>query len=157
MNSKAFVCMALGLAGCVTPAVKTDFRNSAVVARPEAQVWADLIGYFTSHQIQIRTIERDSGVIYAERALFDPVFASCDHDPTLTEISGTVTMNVFVRPLSPNQTQVTVNADFHQIGTLGRTDYNLDCFSTGVLEAQILRAVGATVTVTPSPASEQGR
>jgi len=136
----------------VVKATQTQFDNSVIVGKSEDQVWSDLIGFFTSRNIQIQTIERDSGVIYAERASFDDTLASCDMNSMLAPGTSLATLNVFVRPLSPTQTQVTVNTDFRKTGRYGANEIPLNCYSTGLLEADILRAAGGQVVFTPAPA-----
>jgi hypothetical protein len=145
-----FACAAL--AGCVTPGTQAQFQNSATIAKSEEQVWANLIGYFTSNNIQIKTIERDSGVIYAERTSFgvrlDPALASCDKNALLVVTDSSASMNVFVQGLNASQTRVTVNMTFQEVGAYGAQTYPIACYSTGILEAAVLSAAGAMVTMT---------
>ena len=148
--------MALLLLGCATPGVQTDFRNSVVTNRSEDQVWSDLVQYFTTRNIQIKTIERDSGVVYAEQARFDPNMASCDKDPLVYPQESLVALNVFVRKISEVQTQVTVTGDFRQIGYFQGQPIHLRCYSTGALEASILNSVSggqapAQIGAAPAP------
>jgi hypothetical protein len=142
------------LVGCVTPGTQAQFQNSAVIGESEAQVWANLIGYFTSNNIPIKTIERDSGVIYAERSSFggriEPTLASCDQNAMLVVTNGSAAMNVFVQALSASQTRVTVNVTFQEVGAYGAQTYPITCYSTGALEAAVLGAAGAAVTVVPA-------
>jgi hypothetical protein len=144
------VCLLLS--ACTTKAVQTQFDNRAVVSRSETQVWSDILGFFTSRNIQIQTIERDSGVIYAERASFDSELANCDVDPLLTPGPKCSVHERLRSAANASQTQVTVNTDFRKTGIHGARPLPLNCYSTGLLESEVLRAAGAPVRVVTSPA-----
>jgi uncharacterized lipoprotein YmbA len=129
------------LAACGTEPKKTAFNNSAVVAKKKDQVWESALDYFTRNNIQIKTIEKDSGVIYAERASFEESMADCGEQPIARELARTATLNVFVRP-QPSGTQVSVNTTFAVVRTFDGQTWKTECFSTGLLERQILNSVG---------------
>lgn len=61
--------LALTLAACGTAAQKTEFNNSAVVNHKKDAVWERLLEYFTRNNIQIKTIEKASGVLCGAREL----------------------------------------------------------------------------------------
>jgi hypothetical protein len=97
------------------------------------------LAFFTSNNIQIKTIEKDSGVIYAERARADPSMADCGQDLAV-ELSRPANLNVFVKEASGG-TQVTVNANFEVVRTFDNRTWNAPCHSTGLLEKQILSSI----------------
>ncbi len=127
------------LAACATPPKQTAFSNSQVFQAGKDAVWSDLLAFFTSNNIQIKTIEKDSGVIYAERARADPSMADCGQDLAV-ELSRPANLNVFVKEVSDG-TQVTVNANFEAVRTFDNRTWNAPCHSTGLLEKQILSSI----------------
>jgi hypothetical protein len=138
---KYFVALAalVALAGCATPPKQTAFSNTQTYQSSKDQVWSDLLAFFTSNNIQIKTIEKDSGVIYAERSRSDPSMADCGQDLAV-ELSRPATLNVFVKP-EASGTTVTVNATFEVIRSFDNRTWTAPCHSTGVLERQILSSI----------------
>lgn len=130
-----------GLAGCATMPVATDFDNSRSYSQSKDAVWTDLVTFFATNNIQIKTIEKVSGVIYAERGRFDDAIADCGEDPFYPEISRIASFNVLVLSQGA-QTSVTVTSEY-KANRLG--PYNepktTQCLSTGVLERRILDAI----------------
>jgi hypothetical protein len=132
--------IAAGLAGCATEPQRTQFNNSAVIAKKKDVVWESLLDYFTRNNIQIKTIEKDSGVIYAERASFDPGMADCGEAPIALEMVRSASFNVFVRP-QQGGTQVSVNTTFAIVRSFDNQSWKTECFSTGTLERAILSSL----------------
>lgn len=129
----------LAFAGCATPPKQTAFSNTQTYQSSKDQVWSDLLAFFTSNNIQIKTIEKESGVIYAERSRSDPSMADCGQDLAV-ELSRPATLNVFVKPESKGTT-VTVNATFEVIRSFDNRTWTAPCHSTGALERQILASI----------------
>lgn len=131
----------LTLWGCATPPVATQFDNTRVYAKSKDEVWTNLVAFFATQNIQIKTIEKDSGVIYAERAAFDQNLADCGVDYLYQDIAKIASFNVLVIPRS-GKIGVTVTSDF-KVSRLG--PYNATkispCESTGMLERQILNSI----------------
>lgn len=138
-NRHAILLAAFATASCASPPKQTQFRNSQTYAMTKDEVWSRLLQFFTSNNIQIKTIEKDSGVIYAERAHADASMADCGQD-LAAELGRPANLNVFVKPLSSG-TEVTVNASFEVVRTFDRTTWTAQCYSTGVLENLILNSV----------------
>lgn len=130
------------LAACGTPPKVTAFKNSETFALTKDQAWENLLVYFTSNNVQIKTIEKDSGVIYAERAGIDQTFADCGQGGLAVEVSRSGTLNVFVRAIGKDRTQVTVNTDFKVMRQFDGRPLVADCKSTGMLERGILQSLG---------------
>lgn len=132
--------------GCATPPKPTAFDNSLTINRSKDQVWESVISYFTANNIQVKTIEKDSGVIYAERQSFDTrsgVLADCGKSAIEVDVGSTVSLNLFARAVSPSVTEVTVNAQFQVVRMFDRATQTYPCLSKGVLEAEILKAISA--------------
>lgn len=141
LKCAAMAACLLGLAGCATAPVPTDFDNTRVYSKSKDEVWTSLVAFFATNNIQIKTIEKDSGVIYAERSSFDKVMADCGLDYLYVDVTNVASFNVLVIPRGA-QTSVTVTSEF-KAGRLG--PYNAtkvtQCLSTGYLEQQILDAI----------------
>ncbi len=133
------------LSACATPPKEVQFVKARSFAMSKDAVWDSVLHYFTANSIQIKTIEKDSGVIYAERSRYDASMADCGEVPLSQEVSRIATLNVFVRPAG-NLVQVTVNTDFNVVRVFDNQSWTDRCFSTGVLEGQILSAIGAPVS-----------
>lgn len=100
-------------------------------------VWANLVEYFTSKSIQIKTIEKASGVIYAERSHVSENTADCGQVPLALELNRLLSLNVFVRAIA-SRTQVTVNAEYGIVRSFDGKTWSDKCYSTGELERSIL-------------------
>jgi len=139
-NSIATVLLAAFIASCATPPKQTSFDNSQTYDLSKDRVWESLLSFFTSNNIQIKTIEKDSGVIYAERSSVDRSMADCGEVPLAAEIARSGTLNVFVRPVGA-RTQVTVNSEFKVIRMFDNQTFTAPCNSTGLLERSILESI----------------
>lgn len=133
---------AVVLASCATPPKQTVFDKTRTFSLSKDATWERLLSFFTSNNIQIKTIEKDSGVIYAERAIADKSMADCGENALAMENGRPAAMNVFVRPVG-DKTEVTVNTDFKVVRTFDGNTWSDQCHSTGVLERQVLNHIGA--------------
>jgi hypothetical protein len=142
MRSLALLLGCAAVAGCVSAPQTYEFEKTRVYQKPYDQAWTDLIEFFSGSNIQIKTIEKDSGIIYAESTSFDPSFADCGSAPGDQVVANNAQFNVFVRRLDEQLTQVTVNSDFRQVrgGGFGfyYSSYVVTCNSTGRLEQAVL-------------------
>lgn len=135
------------IAGCATPPAYIPFDNSSTVSLSKDEVWSNLVEYFATSNISIKTIEKDSGIIYAERMLAGPSeiasVASCGANFMAPSVGATADMNVFVREEAGGATRVTVTTNFREMrsNTMANGQlFTAQCNSLGVLEAGILRA-----------------
>lgn len=133
------------LLGCASAPRVTSFESTRSYSKSYDDVWRELMQFFTSYNLQIKTVEKESGIVYAERLSFDNVQADCGHQWPFVPLSRTLSLNVFVATLEESgSTQVTVNADFRE-----RRQNNLNpvqtqdfvCHSTGVVEQAVLGAI----------------
>lgn len=136
----------LTLAACATPPAYVAFDNSITVDKSKDEVWANLVEHFATSNIAIKTIEKDSGIIYAERMLAGPAeissVASCGASFMSPSIAATADLNVFVREQT-GSTRVTVTARFRETRSDAFANGQLsvvNCNSLGVIEASILQA-----------------
>jgi hypothetical protein len=103
------------------------------------------MAWFTSNQLSIKTIEKDSGIIYAEQidTSGTSTIADCGQPGIDHPIERLGQLNVFVREIDAATTQMTINSTFIERRMNGWTGAakSATCVSTGVLESQILNAV----------------
>ena len=139
------------LAGCATMQTYT-FDRSRDIAAPEPVVWAALMDFFTRNSVSIKTLERDSGVVYAERMFGDvdefDMFADCGSSfPATSAPPSTLALNAFVstRPDAPNVTVLAINTQFTerlQMQVMFNVWYETRlCNSRGTLEDLIFEQI----------------
>lgn len=146
--SKYFLCLTgttliTLTSGCATPPQQRPIQNSETYNTDFDVTWAHLMQFFTMNNIQVKTIEKASGVVYAERVLLDVDYklaADCGSPGLFAIQSTTVGLNVFVVP-DAQRTKVTVNTTFTQVRALGQNVVTVPCVSTGDLEKQILQSL----------------
>lgn len=138
------------LGGCATvPAQNYQFDNSRTYSnKTYDQVWDGLIGFLTSNNIPIKTIEKDSGVIYSETDNFSkPAFskffpiADCGQPP-LFWTAGVAygSFNIFVSKATP-QPKVTVTTTISQQIRYENQISQLNCNSIGNFEKAVLDSI----------------
>ncbi|MBX3584748.1 MAG: hypothetical protein KF810_22970 [Rhizobiaceae bacterium] len=136
------VALLIALSGCGTPPKQYTFERTKTYSATKDEIWTRLISYFTSNNIQIKTIEKDSGVIYAERSMVDASIADCGQGGLAADVVRTGGLNVFVQSLEPNKTQVSVNSDYKITRVFDGQPMVTACNSTGLIEGQILKHLG---------------
>jgi len=130
----------LVMSGCATAPQRHNVQSSETYSLSYDVAWERVVSYFASHNIQIKNIAKDSGVIYAEASTFDDSVADCGK-PGLFAITGRrATFNVFVRKVAGGA-QVSVNTDFMEELAFGQSRTTRQCTSRGLLESAILGAV----------------
>ncbi|MGH2343511.1 hypothetical protein ACRC7T_18755 [Segnochrobactraceae bacterium EtOH-i3] len=141
INLALAVASVIALAACASPPKETVFDKSNTFAVSKDVAWERLIMFFTENNIQVRTIEKDSGVIYAEKTGFDNGYADCGTNMLAPDLSRTATFNVFVRPVGGGKTQVTVNSEYKVTRQFDGKFFVNECKSTGLLESRILTTI----------------
>lgn len=137
--------IAASLSACVTAPAIIPIENSRAIPLPKDAVWANLVEYFASSNIAIKTIEKDSGIIYAERMFARGMelsnYADCGAAAMAAPVGGAADLNVFVRETSTG-VNATVNVRYRQTRASmwdGSLTSN-ECASLGVLERVVLDA-----------------
>lgn len=149
MNVKiaAALLATASLAACATAPQTYTFDKARVVPESKDVVWERVVEFFAMNNLSIKTIEKDSGIIAAERMISTPSqdgniagWASCGTGMLTIPTAQTVDMNVFVRPAGAG-TSVTVNTRFSETRQFADSPpQRVDCNSNGTLEGMILGA-----------------
>lgn len=145
--------LATVVTACATAPQVYEVRNAREYRLAKERVWDHLIQYFATNNIQIKTIDKSSGVIYAERAITSAPsggkiadFADCGVVLFMAPVAQSIQLNVYVQDLGPAQSKATVTTSFSE--TRGNTMDHMrlsspvTCNSTGNLEAHVLDAMG---------------
>jgi hypothetical protein len=140
------IALAMALSACSTPPASHSVTRSKTYPLAKDAVWESLMAWFTTNQLAIKTIEKDSGVVYAERiyATADAFSgADCGKDEMAPPFERIGQFNVFVHPVDAANTQVTVNSTFieHRRSAWDGSIITAGCVSTGALENSILTAI----------------
>lgn len=135
------ICLGLTVAaGCASGPQTHTFEKSAVIDRPYESTWGALMQWFTSGQVQIKTIDKSSGVIYAERGLAGDDIADCGKRGIATAVARPMSMNLFIQSMGADKTRVTVNVSVSETRKFDTNTWQAPCNSTGRLEQQIFAA-----------------
>ena len=148
-----FVLILVGMVGCASFPDPIDTKRRFEFRAPMDTVWEAVIHYFASNQIPIKTLEKASGIVYAERtvrlARKDDEYAECPKGGMyLAETNSRSTqMNVFVAEEETDQVSVTVNIAYQRayskknmMGRVVSSDL-YDCESTGKAEEEIYELI----------------
>lgn len=136
----------LTLAGCATMPKIYDVQSDRTFNASFDDTWDAVIEYFAENNIPIRTIEKDSGVIYAEQMFatgYDVSFLDyADCGGLALADSRRAQFNVLVREASDVTTRVRVTTEFVE----ARRDFwgqsiSVVCNSTGAMEDAVLTSV----------------
>lgn len=149
MGRSIFLLAALGaaLASCATAPEVYDFPKSRVVPDGKDAVWERVVEFFAANNLSIKTIEKDSGIVAAERMITSPrgdgtvaAWASCGAAPLEVPVRQAVDLNVFVKPQGAG-TQVTVNTRITEMRQFANDPLvTVTCNSNGTLERMVLDA-----------------
>lgn len=136
----------MALSACATAPTVYNVQNSRSIAQPKDVVWERVVEFFAMNNLSIKTIEKDSGIIGAERMIAAPSrngmignWASCGSELLMTPVGQTADLNVFVRPVASGVT-VSVNTRFTEARSFDGAPTTVQCNSTGELEKLILDA-----------------
>ncbi len=136
----AAAVIVLIVVGCATRPGMDSMDHSRSLDRDYDEVWDSLVQHLSGTDFRIKSIARDSGVIYAERQRFDDDLADCGTRGLASSSGRQVAFNVFVVE-SGGLTTVTINADFTESRYLEHSRWNRECISTGVMEDSILESI----------------
>lgn len=136
------------LSGCATAPMQHDIEKTHAFAEPKDVIWERAVNFFAERNLSIKTIEKASGIIAADRTITAPTtgiegFADCGKAPLMIPTSQTIDLNLFVRTLPNGNTTVTVNAQFTETRRFGQyPPVTVSCTSTGKIEQAILGSLG---------------
>jgi hypothetical protein len=136
--------VALAVCACapIPPAAAPDIQRTRTFALAPDAAWARLLEVMADQRLQLKAVERESGVIYAEELIArDPRLADCGRGRSWTPLDQTaLTLNVFVRE-NGSGSKVTINTSFKQMYSSGIDQRFVLCHSTGALEEEIFAAL----------------
>ena len=135
------MALALSLFGCATAPQSYSFEKSKTSTHSYDEVWENITEFFASHNIPVKNIAKDSGVIYAETTRFGNDIADCGSPGIMIVRGRQADFNVFVKHTAAAPT-VTVNSHFTEVRAFEQNVVKVECNSKGVLEREILSAVG---------------
>lgn len=139
---------ALALSGCSpTPPPPRTIENERTYAMPRDEVWQRTVDWLTASQLTIKSIDKESGLIYADATYsdFDAIdaYADCGSTGFYHEWGAGLQLNVFVTE-AQGGTKLRANAKIRQ-ELMSRFNpsvhSSVDCASTGVFERQLLDAI----------------
>ena len=98
--------------------------------------------FFSDNSIQIKTLERDSGVVYAEVVAVKPGLSLDCGSPGIWNVRSTsATINVFIREAASGEVTATVNTVGVKHRQFDVSYQTVQCVSTGHIERRILDAL----------------
>jgi hypothetical protein len=131
------MAMVATLAGCATAPAVHEVRRTTVVAKPFDEAWSTVAALITDHGWQIQTIDKSSGIVASEWMPSPPErYLDCGAAPLAIVQYTRGRVNVRLRQ-QDDRTEVTINAWFHQMRSIGDQYRLVECTSTGVLEGEI--------------------
>ena len=150
-RSFAFVLASVLLTSCASVPTTYDFDSKRTYSNHKDFVWEAVMNFFAKNNIQIRTIEKASGLIYAETEYTrDGVKNLADCGSYILEVAGPASaqFNVFVTAEPEGKpTTVTVTTKFRQLWTFGGNENVRPCNSKGRLEREIFDNILAYLQV----------
>lgn len=135
------------LSGCATPPKHYTVEKTRTYNASYEQVWSKLIVFLAQRNIPLKEIAKDSGVLYAESLRFDEGQADCGSAGMLKPIARIARLNVLVQS-SGGQQLVSVNINFTETryNSFDYSSHQVECRSKGVVEKEILNAIGIAAT-----------
>ncbi|MDE0645470.1 MAG: hypothetical protein OXH84_04435 [Gammaproteobacteria bacterium] len=151
MNKGTYTALVLCvlISGCASLPQPKHIERSFEFDEPFEDVWESVIHFFSSNSIPIKTIEKDSGIIYAEKEYLLPNnvndFAECPTEGWELEASDFLgmKMNIFVSTHKDDTTKVTVNLTYQRNYKNIWTDQidPYECYSTGRMERLVYEEI----------------
>ena len=154
MKTLFIALVILLLTSCTTVhPIAHEFDAEKSFEVPEPIVWKAIMDFFTRNQLQIKTLERASGVVYAEHKYIGTQdahllewAADCGTYPLMQPGAGNLSLNMF---LSENldKVNVRVNANYSKRWILSNPMLGiysaeiLPCTSRGTLEDSIFQYI----------------
>jgi hypothetical protein len=134
------LCAALTACVSVTAPQYVEVEKTRTYTKARDQVWEAVISYLAGRNFPVKTVEKDSGIVYAEIPQFPVGFADCGQSTSTVQLSRQGSLNVVVKPVEGG-TEVSVNPAFSVTRAAEGQQWTIDCQSKGVLERQMLDAL----------------
>lgn len=148
---RPFALLFVLLTGCATIPTTYDFDSKKTFTSHKDHVWEAVMNFFSKNNIQIKTIEKASGLIYAETEYTSEGIKNlADCRSGFLEIAGPASaqFNIFVASAPEGKpTTVTVTTKFNQVWKSSGDVIVRDCNSKGRLEKQIFDDILAYLQV----------
>jgi hypothetical protein len=123
---------------CVTPPKTYPIESVRILEASYDDVWRSLMRFFTTGNVMLKTVQKDSGVVYAEYMTFTDGQADCGTPGILMITGRTLGLNVFVEDLDGDSVRVSVNTRFVEHRRFDTTVMTVECNSKGTVERLIL-------------------
>jgi len=141
-TTTAWLLAALGFIafGCATyqAPIKKNIESTKKISLSFDDAWKHLVSYATKNGMNIKTIDKASGLIAFERAYdgsFTEQYMDCGSgDPIHLHIYSPVTLNITANKTAEKETEVSVNL-FGKVNVGNVAEYA--CFSNGQFEKEL--------------------
>lgn len=158
LKNIAVICLVLLVSACYTKPERYEFEKEREYELSFDKAWERVVEYFAKHSIGIKTIEKDSGIIYAEtefystnnkhhKKYFRYIDCGVMGRQNIEDAIGIISYNVFVKKLNESKTKPRIHATVNvkpidvivENPIAWEYEYErLRCNSTGRLEDDIL-------------------
>lgn len=144
MILKRFALIALmlsALAGCATPPDTEVIIDTQIYNKSRADVWNELVDFFATSSIPVKSSDKAAGVLLAERHLERiSIYADCGSDEFASTGNSTLQVKVSLQSVGATKTRATVAVTFKAFRNyVGIAKKAIRCVSNGTLEAEILK------------------
>ena len=128
------------LVGCATTTQTYEFDKTAHYPYSGDSVWPAIIEVFAENNLDIRTLERASGLVageYRGAPAENPSEYACPGGMFLSPLRDTLSYNVFMREAPGGGSNVTVNVNVERLyrSSWDGSQTIRDCQSTGAIES----------------------
>ena len=140
------------LSSCAVIPETHQFDSQRTYSQSKDAIWSALMNFFTENNVQIKTIEKDSGILYAEQEYLGrghtetaEAIADCGKRPMSTQGPVSLSLNVFVREQKEG-TAVTINTSISKRWSFGNVISTAPCNSKGMIEGMLFDYIDTHAT-----------
>jgi len=143
MKTKTLILLlaCIYLLSCATAPKPRQIMNSFPIEESYDSTWSALIETFAELHLPIQNMEKDSGLIITDWIEFtgqsNEDYCDCGGLGINIEVNRLGKFNVFIKKITKDSCQVTVNCQYKQTIRFGDTVGERKCISTGNLEREI--------------------
>ena len=147
MRTKIFILALTSafLAACASAPAPRTIVNSFAIDAGYDSVWSALIETFAELQLPIDNMEKDSGLVTTDWIEFtgqtNEGYCDCGGLGINIEVNRLGKFNVFMKKVTEDSCQMTVNCMYEQTIRFGDTTSRRKCISTGNLEQEMYNLV----------------